>query len=234
MPLDQSKWQPIPWDSQTFQRNVFEIQYHSEEELEKIVRQLPMTPQSGHYIVRVNPVMSKKVLHECGFYYCDTLIEPYCNQHDLVIYQNEAISFMESMELNQLTKMIPDTFIYDRFHRDFNINPALADLRYENWLQEIYYNKQVWGLMFREHLVGFWAHSNNQILLHALSREYRGQGLSKYFWSLCCLRLFEQGHQELKSSISAANMAVLNLYSSLGFKFRNPVDIYHLSKRDQN
>jgi hypothetical protein len=33
------------------------------------------------------------------------------------------------------------------------------------------------------------------------------------------------GHAEVKSSISAANVAVLNLYASLGFSFRHPLDV---------
>jgi hypothetical protein len=31
----------------------------------------------------------------------------------------------------------------------------------------------------------------------------------------------------VRSSISFVNIAVINLYSSLGFRFRKPVDIYH-------
>ncbi len=101
-------------------------------------------------------------------------------------------------------------------------------MRYELWLQDLGKKKQVFALMFLDRIAGFWAYSHNKILLHTLSQEYRGKGLSKYFWSLACERLFEKGYQELSSSISVANIAVLNLYSSLGFNFRNPVDIYHL------
>ncbi|MFM6198094.1 MAG: GNAT family N-acetyltransferase, partial [Dolichospermum sp.] len=83
-------------------------------------------------------------------------------------------------------------------------------------------------LRYSGKIAGFWAYSNNKILLHALSQEYKGKGLSKYFWSLACVKLLAKGHQEITSSISASNLAVLNLYSSLGFRFRNAVDIYHL------
>ena len=40
-------------------------------------------------------------------------------------------------------------------------------------------------------------------------------------------RIAGVGHEEVKSSISAANIAVLNLYASLGFSFSKPQDIYH-------
>jgi ribosomal protein S18 acetylase RimI-like enzyme len=42
-----------------------------------------------------------------------------------------------------------------------------------------------------------------------------------------CAELARQGAPELTSSISATNLAALNLYVSLGFRFRNPVDVYH-------
>jgi len=51
--------------------------------------------------------------------------------------------------------------------------------------------------------------------------------LAKYWWHATCCELFGAGHLEVTSSISAINMAVLNLYASLNFSFRNPLDVYH-------
>jgi hypothetical protein len=42
-----------------------------------------------------------------------------------------------------------------------------------------------------------------------------------------CRQLFAEGHAEIQSSISFVNMAVINLYAALGFRFRRPVDVYH-------
>jgi hypothetical protein len=42
-----------------------------------------------------------------------------------------------------------------------------------------------------------------------------------------CADLARQGARELTSSISATNLAAANLYRALGFRFRNPIDIYH-------
>jgi hypothetical protein len=67
----------------------------------------------------------------------------------------------------------------------------------------------------------------NTLVLHAVAEKYRGKGLSKYWWSAVCRELLAIGPDEVKSSISASNIPVLNLYTSLGFSFRNPMDIYH-------
>jgi len=64
-------------------------------------------------------------------------------------------------------------------------------------------------------------------VLHALGAKHRGRGLARHLWSAVCAELARQGALELTSSISATNLAALNLYVSLGFRFRNPVDVYH-------
>jgi ribosomal protein S18 acetylase RimI-like enzyme len=67
------------------------------------------------------------------------------------------------------------------------------------------------------------------MVLHAVAREFRGRGLAKYLWSAACHHFFDVfGFEVLESSISAANLPVLNLYTSLGFRFRNCCDVYHL------
>ena len=219
-----------PWDSKVFGINTFEIVYNSEEKeiLNQVLKKIVSENQVGHYTIKVNPLFCKNILHEYGFYYCDTLIEPYCNSENLMIFNKEGISLLSSVPLEELVKISNSAFAYGRFHRDFKINKNQADSRYNSWLKELYQEKKVWGIMYYEELAGFWGFSKNKIVLHALSNQYRGRGMAKYFWSKACQQLFSRGYSELTSSISAANLAVLNLYSSLGFKFRNSVDVYHL------
>ena len=83
------------------------------------------------------------------------------------------------------------------------------------------------GLLFKGEVAGFIGHIDGSLVLHAMGEAHRGRGLAKYFWSAVCRHLFEQGQTELRSSISFVNIAVINLYSALGFRFRKPVDIYH-------
>ena len=64
-------------------------------------------------------------------------------------------------------------------------------------------------------------------MLHAVAPECRGQGLAKHWWHQAASALLASGQPEVRSSISAANLAVLNLYASLGFSFDHPQDIYH-------
>jgi predicted GNAT family acetyltransferase len=84
-----------------------------------------------------------------------------------------------------------------------------------------------WGLYFEDRLAGFMAVDGNRLVLHAMARELRGRGYAKFLWTAVCDELYGQGHAELSSSISAANSAAANLYLTLGFRLRYPVDVYH-------
>jgi len=213
-----------PWDARAFNIDTFEILDSSEEALSSVVNAgIP-----GHYTLRVDPLSSKKILHRYGFYYCDTLVEPYCRIEDFVDSKHEGICLSTSLSIGELISISQDAFLYGRFHRDFNIDNSLANLRYDLWLRDLHREQNVFGLMYYRQLVGFFGFSTNKIVLHALDKGYKGKGLAKYFWSAACRELFSSGYSELASSISSANIPALNLYASLGFKFRNPKDIYHL------
>jgi ribosomal protein S18 acetylase RimI-like enzyme len=210
-----------PWDAKCFGIDTYEIKRVSDQ----VLRRVLTVP--GHYTAKVEPLFSKKLLHEYGFYYCDTLIEPYCASAAFRSHEHDAVGIARNAALDDLIRISHGAFTHGRFHRDFNISKDLADLRYDEWLKVLFRQNKVLGLMYGGRTAGFFAFSGNRILLHALSESLRGKGLSKYVWSTACKAMFDMGHNELVSSISACNAAVLNLYASLGFKFRKPLDIYH-------
>jgi GNAT superfamily N-acetyltransferase len=210
-----------PWDKRAFKFDTYEITKANGETFKK-VEQLP-----GHFTVRVPPLQSKQALHNFGFYYCDTLIEPFCTVATFTPVFQDGIRVIEGLDVEPAQKMCQGVFSYDRYHRDFHIPRDAADRRYAYWIQDIAASGTLYGLWIDNKLAGFFACQNNKILLHAITTEYQGKGLAKYFWSEACQTMFNEGYEELESSISATNMPVVNLYRSLGFSFRNPMDIYH-------
>jgi L-amino acid N-acyltransferase YncA len=211
-----------PWDARALGIATFEIKSLSEEVLKEVAT------RSGHFTAKVHPLASKKILQDYGFYYCDTLIEPYCTLEKFIPFESKEVHISRSAAVEDLVAISRNAFIYGRFHRDFNIDQERADLRYVMWLKDLYNSGDVFGLMYHDELAGFLGYSQNRIVLNAISENYRGRGLAKYLWSAACKELFDLGHHEITSSISASNVAVLNLYASLGFRFRNPLDVYHL------
>lgn len=214
-------FKPVPWDTAAFGIPAYEIAEPTPEALEMAMR------FSGHYTARVDPLASKRLLHDSGFYYCDTLIEPYCAEGRFVPFDDMDVSVSRSLALEPLLKICHSAFTHGRFHRDFNLSQAQADQRYDNWLAQLRAAGKAHGVLYRGELAGFIAVDGNRLVLHALAESLRGRGLAKYLWTPVCMTLFEAGYAEVTSSVSASNLAVMNLYARLGFSFRNPVDIYH-------
>jgi ribosomal protein S18 acetylase RimI-like enzyme len=210
----------VPWDSAALGCDAWELASAAREILGR-------ARAPGHYAVRVDPLADKRILHEHGFYYCDTLIEPYCAARDFKPQPHPAAGVTRAADLAALLAMLRGAFRHDRFHRDFNVERGRADLRYENWLKTLHGAGKVYGLAWEDELAGFIAHERGKLVLHALGEKHRSRGLARYLWSAVCADLARQGEGELTSSISATNLAALNLYGSLGFGFRNAVDIYH-------
>lgn len=210
-----------PWDNAAFDIPTWELLEYSVAALQQAVQTV------GHHSLKVDPLVDKQLLHEYGFYYCDTLIEPYCKGERLCSVKHPDATISKKINMEQLLAICHGAFSHGRFHRDFNLPKIAADLRYDNWLKQLLEVQQVYGLYWQGVLAGFIAYSGNNLVLHALAEKYRGKGLSKYWWSSVCSELLANGHDQVKSSISATNLAVLNLYGSLGFSFKNPQDIYH-------
>ena len=210
-----------PWDTLAFDMPTWELLEYSALALEwaKIT--------NGHHTIKVNPLADKKLLHEYGFYYCDTVIEPNCSKDRLRLSRNPKATISKIVDANHVTAICHGAFAHGRFHRDYNLSKSKADLRYDNWLKELLNKEQVYGLYWERELAGFIGYSENNLVLHAIAENYRGKGLAKYWWSEACIQLLKSNNQEVKSSISVSNLPILRLYASLGFSFNNPKDIYH-------
>ena len=210
-----------PWDSKVFGFNTYEITSLTEDVLNAI------NTMPGHFTVRVDPLASKKVLHDNGFYYCDTLIEPFCSAGRFISWEDPLAGISSTVAEADVIAIAHGAFQFGRFHRDFQIERELADLRYDIWLRDLHASGNVFGLMYDGALAGFFGLDGSKIVLNAVAASFRGKGLAKYLWSSACTQLFDSGYDEISSSISSANAAVLNVYASLGFRFRNARDIYH-------
>jgi ribosomal protein S18 acetylase RimI-like enzyme len=183
----------------------------------------------GHQTIKLDPLSDKGLLHRHGFYYADTLLETAATRAQLrrLPPAPAGVTISREFDLDALLAICHGAFAHGRFHRDFQVDPAAAALRYDNWLRQLAAAGQVQALQADGQLAGFIGHHGGSLVLHAVAPAFRGRGLAKYWWHAVIETLFDGGAERVTSSISAANMAVLNLYASLGFSFRHPQDIYH-------
>jgi ribosomal protein S18 acetylase RimI-like enzyme len=210
----------IEWDSTTFGCDCFEIDGLNAQALQEATR------RPGHYTVKVDALAPKASLHQNGFYYCDTLIEPYCERERYTGRPDPRARFTRDTTLDAVLAICHGAFRHGRFHRDFHLSAEQADLRYDNWLTQLHAAGNVYGLLFEGQLAGFIAADGGRLVLHAMAAPLRGRGIAKHLWTAVCDDLYSR-HAELSSSISASNIAAANLYAALGFRFRRPVDAYH-------
>lgn len=211
----------VDWDSAAFARDCFEITVVDEVAL----REAASRP--GHYAIKVDPLADKAALHHHGFYYVDTLLEPHCRREDFGGHRDPQSRCTRNEKLEDLLAICHGAFEHGRFHRDFNLPRAQADLRYDNWLRQVHAAGDAYGLRHDGTLAGFIAVMGNRLVLHAMAPLFRGRGLAKFLWTAVIDALYAQGHAEVSSSISASNIAAVNLYQALGFRLRHPVDVYH-------
>ncbi|WP_099159772.1 N-acetyltransferase [Virgibacillus ndiopensis] len=212
---------PTPWDKRNFRINTYEITSMDEEALQETVT------HEGHFTIKVNPLENPEKLLKYGFYYMDTLIEPVCKKEDLISYNHKDISISKDYHTEEVLTIAEEAFMHGRFHRDFHIPSSLADLRYVNWVKDLHEKKQIFALYYQNNIAGFYAFEDDKVLLLGIKEKFRNKGFAKTFTSQGCLKQFKYGHEKLRTSISAANVASLNLFYSLGFKLKNTMDVYH-------
>lgn len=209
-----------PWDTNALGVDCYEISNSGEVDLKNL-------GAPGHYTVKVDPLSDKSNLHKSGFYYCDTLVTTFSSQRTFKPYQNSKVSIANNCSVESIAEICIMAFQHGRFHRDFNVTLSAAEQRYEAWATSLVDAGCVTGLIFEDKLVGFIASQGAHLVLHAIKSEWRGRGLSKYLWTPVCENLYKSGASEVTSSISASNIPILNLYSRLGFGFKDPLDVYH-------
>ena len=146
----------VPWDSAALGCDAWEL-------ASAVPEVLAQARAPGHYTVRVDPRADKRALHVNGFYYCDTLVEPFCAAREFKPQPHPVAVISRDTALEPLLAICRGAFRHGRFHRDFNVERARADLRYENWLRALHAAGKVYGLLWEQELAGFIAHALERI-----------------------------------------------------------------------
>jgi len=148
-------------------------------------------------------------------------------------FNSNDISFSTVTHLNKPSDHIyaiaRESFTTDRFHMDFQCPENAANMRFENWTKDLLNNNAIdFDLLeVNGELAGFMARERNHLILAGFSRKYQRSGLGDYLWLSACMAVETLGHQHADTLISLNNLPVLNLYSRLGFKFRDTQYSFH-------
>ena len=212
-----------PWDKRIFGFDTYELGEASEAALRAT------GDRRGHFTVRVDPLEDKALLGKFGFYYVDTLVQPFAAPERILFHDDPAASVRLSEDSARLRDVANGAFTFARFYKDRAIPRDLANRRYQAWLEELFSKGCVLDLLYGGETAGFLAFEKGKIILHTLDERHRGRGLGKVLWSAALRRMILDHPSEIVSSVSITNLAVMNLYVSLNFRFRNAKDVYHKS-----
>lgn len=112
-------------------------------------------------------------------------------------------------------------FDHGKFHEDPLIERKTANLRNINMVRDLTSSYTTYVGRVNQNILGFMILDQNddsiELLLGGIHPNYRH--LSYAFWNRVFYEYIDKGVKKVTTTISAANIPVVNLYSRLGFKF---------------
>lgn len=126
-----------------------------------------------------------------------------------------------------------ESFSDDRFHRDHNCEPRIADRRFEYWVDDLFGDTSVAFdiMLLRESPVAFLARRADDMVLCGFARQYTRAGLGDFIVLHAMRAMQAAGLKQAQSLISLNNIPVMNLLERLGFKMRDPRATFHYWSR---
>lgn len=158
-----------------------------------------------------------------------------------VIDTEMVVELVCEAELLGVVSMAERSFCYERYHIDSRLDPELANLRYGHWIRNGFYDSKQVLLKVRlpdGRTVAFFVVENKDdgsVYWHltAVNPDFQGKGLGYHIWMAMINYHKVAGIESIRTTISARNSPVLNLYSKLNFRFAPPEMTFHWVKSDQ-
>ena len=149
-----------------------------------------------------------------------------------------VVAEAHASEEGQIAAIAGEIFEAGRFHADPLIDPAIGDLRYRKWVSNAFRNPAQRVLRCSEsgRLAAFFVVESPEPdrrfwSLVGMGPGLAGKGLGARMWRAMLRRHRDEGASKVSTSISSHNVAVMNLYVKLGFRFPSPEITLHWCPR---
>ncbi len=167
----------------------------------------------------------KITLQQNGYRFVETSLKMKLNNLERTdLYKefgtNINIEQPAEQDFAQIRNIARDDFAFGRFHEDPLIPGELARNRYYHWIDELTKQGKEFLIFKKNNLViSFLAYqkmnSDAELILGG-SKTSHGY-ISYYFWSTILDYFKKSGIRKIRTTISAANLGILNLYIRFGF-----------------
>ena len=180
------------------------------------------------------------LLEDCGFRFIEMLYSP---EFDLARFDMSApadnLTVVRAVDndLPALMTIAGTSFHHERFKIDPRLDPAISDLRYQNWVATSinHPSQELYVIADGLRLIAFFvtellADGTCYWHLNAVAPDAQGQGYGQRVWSSMLRHARRTGAKRVRTSVVARNNRVLNLYARLGFSFSQPKMTFHWVK----
>lgn len=178
------------------------------------------------------------LLEEYNFKFIEMVLHPTFSNLKNINIEDQTLHITEVYEKNDLEeiKLIAmNTFRYERFHIDPRIGANLGGVRYSNWVNNVFYNnsnQKLLKISEGNQIIGFFIIENldsETIYWHltGISDSLKSKGYGTRVWKSMLKYHQINNISKVKTTISARNIHVLNLYSKLNFRFDNSEMTFH-------
>lgn len=238
-------WFLVPWDTAIFGYTVAQID--SIELFDESVALDNLAPFNAWCIAHQIRLVSCRLpydklresmfLESSGFRFVEMVLHPVMTnlQFFKLEENNLCLEQAKLADIPIIRDIAGRAFHHERYHVDPRLNPRLADLRYQIWVDNAVENNQQEILIIRDDdaVIGFFIWERREANtaywhLTAINPDYQGRGYGRKAWQTVLNYHCSQGISQIRTTISARNVSVLNLYASLGFKFEPPEMTFHL------
>jgi RimJ/RimL family protein N-acetyltransferase len=129
----------------------------------------------------------------------------------------------------ELADIASRIFQTGRLHVDPQVDSSIGDRRYAAWVTRAFENpgQTVLKCLMCGRIIGFMVieqptPTSRLWSLFGIAPDMTGRGLGRRMWQSMMAHHHAEGVLEVSTSISSQNVAVLNLYAVLGFRFTAP------------
>lgn len=235
----------VPWDSATFDTRIFDLSqlhYANTKGLDELLQSVEIRAvnlKSELTITRVkqSDLVLIHALEAHGYRYIEANYQPKLHLDNLTFKTLYALKITKCTpeEVISISEEVGDMFKYGRYHQDLRTPNELADARYKNWLvnalessnQTVYKCIDESGATISFFVVETGCLDIAFLSLVGMLDAFRGKGMAKSVWNTMIKFLQDNGIKTVSTSISSHNIAVFNLYVSLGFSFPEPELTFH-------
>lgn len=246
-----------PWETRSIGLQSFLVNkaFYKDFSVEALRNAVEVAASSGIFVsarVEKEDYVVIPGMQQTGFYFVEQTLDPYATLKGNVVlnafvankseyipsrYRSKSpvvkiLDKADKVSCAAVEACAKESFSDDRFHTDPNCPNDIADMRFLNWAKDLIDDSDVIIYMacIEDEIAGFLARKANNMILAGFAKRYIGAGLGQYLWLGSMEAMLADGINSVETRISANNVAVMNLYVRLGYKFKNPAAIFHYWK----